>query len=71
MMLTVDDTTARMIELLRERLAEEPEVPDLDRHIGTHLEIVARRYNEWERQCGGFRVLIGARLVRLAVEGEP
>lgn len=62
-MSTDDRTTAMLLQYLREHMDKEPPRPDLDVHTGSHLELVAREYDRWERTRGGLYALLGARLV--------
>lgn len=48
--------------------AQEPTRPDTDRHAGTHLETIARTYDQWERHMDAMRLLIGVRLTSRALE---
>jgi hypothetical protein len=61
------ELTARLLDLLRQKIAEEPTAPDLDVHVGSHLELVARQYDEWQRSVTGLRLLCGVRLVNEAL----
>lgn len=62
------DMTARLIEMARTLKAQEPERPDLDRHQGHHLEVVARTWDQWDRHYRASRLLIGARLTSEALD---
>lgn len=64
----MDETTSKLLDLLIEKMGEEPEFPDLEIHTGSHLELVSRRYNEWERGVYGLRSLVGVRLLNEAIE---
>lgn len=66
--LSVDDTTARLIAMAKDLKAQEPARPDTDRHAGTHLETIARTYDQWERHMDAMRLLIGVRLTSRALE---
>lgn len=64
----VDDTTRRLLEMLKLALEAEPPVPDIELHEGTHLEVVARTYEDWQRGVYGLRALVGVRLIERALE---
>lgn len=64
----MSDLNERLLDELAKHLAVEPERPDLDVHIGHHLEAVARRWNEWDRGRAAWRHLLGVRLVNEALE---
>jgi len=66
----MNDLTARLLAMLREKIAEEPTAPDLNVHTGSHLDLVARQYDEWERSVSGLRMLCGVRLVNEALAEE-
>lgn len=68
MTVTIDDTTDRLLDFLCDALDAEPEAPNLDRHLGHHLEEVARAHDEWSRHVTALRLLIGAQLVKAAVD---
>ncbi len=59
-----------LLDLLREKLANEPTAPDLDVHAGSHLEEVAHVHHEWQRQVNALRLLCGVRLVNEALDDE-
>lgn len=65
----VDDTTARLITMLREVLTDEPETPDPETHDGHHMAEVAMTHYEWARQVAALRLLIGVRLTNAALDG--
>lgn len=67
MHVTVDDSTATLLGLLRQALQQEPEAVDLDVHVGHHAEEVARTHGEWARHVAALRLLLGHRLVALAL----
>ena len=62
-MATDNEMTQRLLDLLLEKYNEEPPAPDLDVHIGSHLELVAGTYAQWQRSIDGLRMLCGVRLV--------
>jgi len=64
----IDDTTQRMVEMLREASQDEPEFVDPDIHTGHYLEEIAMVHYAWERKVGALRLLIGVRLTNLALE---
>jgi len=68
--ITPDRSTAMMIGLLRDTLADEPPNPDLDIHTGHHLNEIALHHYEWERNVSALRLLIGIRLTNLALEEQ-
>jgi hypothetical protein len=71
MQLDVDDTTRRLIEMLRAAHQDEPERPDPGQHPDALLEEIARAHSEWSRTIGALRYLIGARLTSLSLYGSP
>jgi hypothetical protein len=68
MQLEVDDTTVKLIAMLRDSYSKEPEAPNLDRHDGHVLQEIALKHYEWERQVSALRLLVSVRLVNLALE---
>lgn len=63
----IDEGTGVFLDALKELLVNEPERPDLDKHTGHWLQEVARRHDEWERQCDACRLLVGVRLTNAAL----
>ena len=64
----LDHTSQLLIQHLKEHMGKEPEAPDPEVHTGSYLGMMARRYDEWDRIRSGLFGLIGARLVRAALE---
>jgi len=64
---SVDDTTARFLDMLCDVLDAEPARPDLDHHTGHQLEEIARVHEDWSRQVGALRLLLGVRLTDAAI----
>ena len=66
--LTIDETTERFIDMLREVLAAEPPGPNPEAQESYLLAEVAMKHYEWERQVAALRLLIGVRLTNRALD---
>lgn len=64
----MNKTTAALLGMLRERLAQEPPFPDPEEHHGHRYESVAREHDEWGRHVAALRLLLGVRLVNEALD---
>jgi hypothetical protein len=65
--ITVDSTTQRFVEMLSDTIADEPKYdPDT---LGVHGQAEAElKHYEWQRHVVALRLLIGVRLVATALE---
>jgi hypothetical protein len=70
MQINLDRTTLMMVEALANEMGKEPVTPDNDYHTPHQLDEVARHHNEWAAKCAAWRLLIGARMVQLALEAH-
>lgn len=61
----LDRVTEMMLEQWADHRAGEP--PDAEEY-DVHVEHLARRRNEWERENSAWYLLIGTRLARQAIE---
>jgi len=66
MRIQVDSTTERLIEHLLMLGGAEP--PSGEEEVGAKAEEIAQTHYEWARQVNAVRLLIGVRLVNLALE---
>lgn len=64
-MLSIDPTTAELIEELKDHQAAKPSAPEDYLANITHLQIQADR---WQAHDNALRVVIGERLTRMAME---
>lgn len=68
MNLPVNETTERLVQLLRDHMDKEPPAPDLESHTGHYMLEVAQKHYQWELSVSALRTLIGARLTQEALE---
>lgn len=68
MQLEIDDTTAKLIDMLTQQYDDEPVQVDLDVHTGHLLNEVAMRHYDWSRHVSALSLLISSRLLRAALE---
>jgi hypothetical protein len=64
----MNKTNKILLGLLREKFAAEPEAPNSETQTGSHLELVARTRDEWEREVFGLHALLGSRLINELLE---
>lgn len=73
MTITIDRTTAMMLNLLHEHLEKEPKMPS-DDMPWEYLQVVSHAYADWQKSVNGLRALCGVRMINCALdqlEGMP
>jgi len=68
--ITIDGTSLMILDALVDALDREPEAPDMDRHVGHHLEETARVHDDWQREVSAWRLVLGIQLVNRAIESR-
>lgn len=68
--LVIDGTSRMVLDALADALVREPQVPDLDLHVGRHLEEIARHHDDWSREVDAWRHVLGLQLVNRALDAR-
>lgn len=62
----IDYNTQLLLEMLEDKMRDEPPVPDEQQHIGARYTEIARAHEQWQREIDALRMLCGVRLVNQA-----
>lgn len=66
-----DETTRMMLSLLRNHLAKEPDRDAYPEDDGHAQAAYWAAYDEWQTVGFGLRMMVGARLISLALTSDP
>lgn len=61
-------TDGLMLEMLAAKMDAQPPEPDPQLHDGRVLGLIAREYDEWQKQVDALRLLLGVRIVNAALD---
>ena len=72
MMLQLDETTEKFLDMYAEHMRQRPPEPDPDVHVVTEeLRLIARRRDEWEQTERALWLMISTRIGQQAIDEYP